>query len=46
MAAKVTDEEGSYTLRYYGWFLQSFKSCLLLLVAMPGLTDTPAQLLA
>ena len=27
-------------------FLESFKSCLLLLVALPGLIDTLAQLLA
>ena len=33
-------------MRFYRWFLESFKSCLLLLVALSGLTDTLAQLLA
>ena len=30
---------------FYRWFLKSPKSCLLLLVALPGLIDTLAQLL-
>ena len=46
MAPEVGEEEGSYVSRFYRWFLESFKSCLLLLVALPGLTDTLAQLLA
>ena len=46
MVPDVSEEEGSYALRFYGWFLESSKSCLLLLVAPPGLTDTLAQLLA
>ena len=43
---EVSEEEGSYASRFYCWFLESFKSCLLLLVALPGLIDTHAQLLA
>ena len=43
---EVSKEEGSYASRFYRWFLESFKSCLLLLVALPGLIDTTAQLLA
>ena len=43
---KVSAEEDSYASHFYPWFLESFKSCLLLLVALPGLTDTLAQLLA
>ena len=42
---EVSEEEGSYALRFYRWFLESLKSCLLLLVALPGLIDTLAQLL-
>ena len=45
-APEVTEEEGSYASLFYPWFLESFKSCLLLLVALPGLIDTLAQLLA
>ena len=45
-APKVNEEEGSYASRFYRWFLDSYKSCLLLLVALPGLIDTLAQLLA
>ena len=45
-AAEVSEEEGSYASRFYRWFLESSKSCLLLLVALPGLIDTLAQLLA
>ena len=46
MTPEVSEEEGSYALRFYCWFLESFKNCLLLLVAYPGLIDTLAQLLA
>ena len=45
-APEVSEEEGSYASRFYRWFLESFKSCLLLLVTLPGLIDTLAQLLA
>ena len=45
-APKVSEEEGSYASRFYHWFLESSKSCLLLLVALPGIIDTLAQLLA
>ena len=45
-AAEVSEEEGSYASRFYRWFLESSKSCLLLLVALPGLIDTLAQFLA
>ena len=43
---EVSEEEGSYDSRVYCWFLESSKSCLLLLVALAGLTVTLAQLLA
>ena len=43
---EVSEEEGSYDSRVYRWFLESSKSCLLLLVALAGLTVTLAQLLA
>ena len=33
-------------LRFYRWFLERFKSYLLLLAALPGLIETLAQLLA
>ena len=46
VAPEVSEEEGSYASRFYRWFLESFKSCLLLLVALPALIDTLAQLLA
>ena len=46
MAPQFSEEEGSYASRFYRWFLESSKSCLLLLVAPPGLIDTLAQLLA
>ena len=46
MAPEVSEEEGSYASRFYHWFSESFKSCLLLLVALPSLIDTLAQLLA
>ena len=39
-APDVSEEEGSYASRFYRWFLESFESCLLLLVALPGLIDT------
>ena len=45
-APEVNEEEGSYASRFYRWFLESSKSCLLLLVALSGLIDTLAQLLA
>ena len=45
-APEVSEEEGSYASRFYCWFLESSKSCLLFLVALPGLIDTLAQLLA
>ena len=41
-APEVSEEEGSYASRFCRWFLESFKSCLLLLVALPDLTDTLA----
>ena len=43
---KVSEEEGSYASRFYRWFLESLKNCLLLLVALPGLIDTIPQLVA
>ena len=46
MAPEVSEKEGSYASRFYCWFLESFKSCLLLLMALPSLSDTLAQLLA
>ena len=45
-APEVIEEEGSYASHFYHWFLESFKSCLLLLVALSSLIDTLAQLLA
>ena len=45
-APEVSKEEGSYASRFYRRFSESFKSCLLLPVALPGLIDTLAQLLA
>ena len=45
-APEVSDEEVSYASPFYRWFLESIKSCLLLLVALPGLIETLAQLLA
>ena len=44
MAPEVSEEEGSHASRFYRWLLESSKSCLLLLVALPGLIDTLAQL--
>ena len=41
---EVSEEEGSYASRFYRWLLESLKSCLLLLVALPSLIDTLAQL--
>ena len=46
MAPEVSEEEGSYASRFFRWILESFKSCLLLLVVLSGLIDTLAQLLA
>ena len=43
---EVSEDEGSYVLRFYHWFLESPKSFLLLLAALPHLIDTLAQLLA
>ena len=45
-ALEVSEEKGSYASRFYCWFSESFKSCLLFLVAPPGLIDTLVQLLA
>ena len=45
-ASEVIEEEGSYASRFYRWFSESSKSCLLFLMAPPGLIDTFAQLLA
>ena len=45
-APEVSEEEGSYASCFYHWFVESSKSCLLLLVPLPGLNDTLAQLLA
>ena len=45
-ASEVSEEEGSYASRLYRWFVESIKSCHLLLVGPPGLNDTLAQLLA
>ena len=45
-APEDSEEEGSYAPRFYRWFSESSKSCLLFLVAPPGLIDTLAQLLA
>ena len=44
MAPEVSEEEGSYASCFYHWFSESFKSCLLLLVAPPSLIDTLAHL--
>ena len=46
MAPEFSEEEGSYASRFYSWFLERFKSYLLLLAALPGLIETLAQLLA
>ena len=43
-APEASEEEGSYASRFYRLFFESFKSRLLLLVVLPGLTDTLAQL--
>ena len=45
MAPEVSEEEISYASCFYRWFSESFKNCLLFLVAPPGLIDTLAQLL-
>ena len=36
-APEVSEHEGSYASRFYHWYLESSKSCLLLLLALPGL---------
>ena len=41
-ATKVSEEECSYAPRFYRWFLEKSKSCLLLLVTLPHLIDTLA----
>ena len=41
-APEVSEEEGSYASRFYRWFLESSKGCLLLLVALSDLIDTLA----
>ena len=46
MVPEVSEEEGNYASRFYRWFSESSKSCLLFRVAPPGLIDTLAQLLA
>ena len=46
MAPEVSEEEGSYASCFYRWFIESFKSFLLLLVGPSGLIDTLVQLLA
>ena len=43
---EVSEKKDSYASRFYRWSFESSKSCLFLLVALPGLTDTLAQLLA
>ena len=45
-APEVSEEEGSYASRFYRWYLESSKSCLSLTVALSGLIDTLAQLVA
>ena len=46
MAPEVSEEEGSYASWFYHWFLESFKELSFILVALPGVIDTLAQLLA
>ena len=43
---EVSEEESSDASHFYRWFSESSKSCLLFLVAPPGIIDTLAQLLA
>ena len=45
-AFEVSEEESSYASRFYRWFAESIKCCLLLFMAQTGLIDTLAQLLA
>ena len=45
-AAEVSEEEGSYASRFHRWFLESSKNSLSLIVALSGLIDTLAQLVA
>ena len=42
-APEFSEEYDSYASCFYRWFLESFKSYLLLIVALPGLIDTLAQ---
>ena len=44
--SEVSEEEGTYASRFYRWFSENPESCLLLLVSLPDLIDTLAQLLA
>ena len=44
-APEVSEEEGSYASYSYRWFSEIFKSCLLLLLPVPGLIDTLTKLL-
>ena len=46
MAPEASEEKGSYASRFYRWFSESSKSCLLSLEAPPSLIDTLPQLLA
>ena len=39
----MSEEESSNASRFYRWFAEGIKGCLLLLVAPPGLIDTLAQ---
>ena len=39
MAPEVSEEEGSYALHFYCWFLEILKELPLLLVALPGFID-------
>ena len=41
-APEISEQEDSYTSRFYRWFSESSKSFLLFLVAPPGLIDTLA----
>ena len=43
-APEVSEQKFSYASRFYCWFWKIYKSCVLLLVALPDLIDTLAQL--
>ena len=45
-APEVSEEKGSYASRYYCWFSESSKGCLLFLVAPSILIDSLTRLLA